>query len=273
MAIIEKLDENTLEEICNLVADTSSGLTGREIETLLGRHGIEDISPLSNKRQRLFLALQLKQDKDNCANNIFAFIQTAIDPVRYTSQPAIFHERKDKLNIILALRGFTIGNDGKVRLVNKVSTLSEAQEKASRLRKVLSDRNVHSEVLKYCKPEFLDGNYFHAVFEAIKGVGERIRTLSGLTEDGAELIDKALNINTPILAINSLQTETERSEHKGFCNLLKGMFGMFRNVTAHAPKVIWHISEQDAFDILTFASFVHRKLDNAIKVPRRTNQS
>jgi hypothetical protein len=35
MAKIEKLDENTLEEICNLIADTSSGLTGREIEILL----------------------------------------------------------------------------------------------------------------------------------------------------------------------------------------------------------------------------------------------
>jgi uncharacterized protein (TIGR02391 family) len=272
MAIIEKLDENTLQEICNIIADTENGITGSEIETLLARHGIEDIAPLNSKRQRLFYALQRKQERDNCANNIFAFIQTVIDPVRYTSKAAVFEERKDKLNIILALRGFSIGSDGKVRLSNKVSTLPEAQVKASRLRKVLTDRNVHAEVLKYCKPEFLDGNYFHAVFEAIKGVAERIRNLSGLTEDGAELIDRAFNINTPILVINSLQTETEKSEHRGFCNLLKGMFGMFRNVTAHAPKVIWHISEQDAFDILTFASFVHRKLDNAIKVQTITNK-
>ena len=33
--------------------------------------------------------------------------------------------------------------------------------------------------------------------------------------------------------------------------LLKGMFGTFRNVTAHAPKIAWPIDEQDALDLLT----------------------
>ncbi len=183
MTIIEKLDIVTLQEICNIIADTNNGITGRELEILLNSLGIEDISPLNSKRQRLYYALSHKQDKDRCANNIFAFIQAVMEPVRYATHILVFNERRDKLNIILALRGFTIGDDGKVRQVSRVSTLSEAQEKANRLRKVLTDRNVHSEVLKYCKPEFLDGNYFHAVFEAVKGVAERIRSLSGLTED------------------------------------------------------------------------------------------
>lgn len=47
-------------------------------------------------------------------------------------------------------------------------------------------------------------------------------------------------------------------------NLLKGLFGMFRNTTAHAPKITWRIEEQDALDILSLISLVHRRLDNAI---------
>lgn len=48
-------------------------------------------------------------------------------------------------------------------------------------------------------------------------------------------------------------------------NLLKGVFGTFRNTTAHAPKITWPIDEQDALDILSTISLIHRKLDKAIE--------
>jgi uncharacterized protein (TIGR02391 family) len=74
---------------------------------------------------------------------------------------------------------------------------------------------------------------------------------------------------TPILAFNSLRSETELSEHSGLMNLMKGMFGAFRNVTGHAPKVSWPIGEQDALDLLTIASYIHRRLDTAVRTPRQ----
>lgn len=46
-------------------------------------------------------------------------------------------------------------------------------------------------------------------------------------------------------------------------NLLKGMFGTFRNVTA--PKIHWNITEQDAMDLLTLCSLLHRRLDAAVR--------
>ena len=110
-------------------------------------------------------------------------------------------------------------------------------------------------------------NYFHAVFEATKSVAQKIRDRTGLTGDGAEIVDQAFRISSPLLAINSLRTETEQSEQKGFANLLKGMFGTFRNVTGHAPKIMWPISEQDALDLLTMVSYLQRRLDAAAKVP------
>jgi hypothetical protein len=44
--------------------------------------------------------------------------------------------------------------------------------------------------------------------------------------------------------------------------LMKGMFGTFRNPTAHAPKVLWATSRTDALDMLTLASMLHRRLDD-----------
>lgn len=36
---------------------------------------------------------------------------------------------------------------------------------------------------------------------------------------------------------------------------------MFRNTTAHAPKVVWQISEDEALDIMTTISLIHKKID------------
>jgi uncharacterized protein (TIGR02391 family) len=112
----------------------------------------------------------------------------------------------------------------------------------------------------------LQENYFHAVFETTKSVADRIRSLTGLQEDGGELASRALSLGQkaqPLIRINPLTTESHRSEQKGFCNLVVGFFGMFRNTTAHAPKVYWDIEESDALDIMTIASLIHRKLDAA----------
>lgn len=61
-------------------------------------------------------------------------------------------------------------------------------------------------------------------------------------------------------------TESGKSEQKGLANLLIGLFGAVRNPLAHAPKTIWPMSEQDALDILTLASLIHRKLDSITKL-------
>ena len=112
----------------------------------------------------------------------------------------------------------------------------------------------------------MENNYFHAVFEAVKSVADKIRRLSGETNDGSPLVDAVFSINNPILIINDLITETEKSEQKGFANLLKGFFGMFRNTLAHEPKIKWEIKEFDALDVMTLASLFHRRLDNATRI-------
>jgi uncharacterized protein (TIGR02391 family) len=127
---------------------------------------------------------------------------------------------------------------------------------------------VRDDVLSFCRPELVDSNYFHAVLEATKSVGDRIRTMTGLLTDGAPLADEAFSLRLgPMLAFNMLRTETDKSEHAGLANIVKGMFGAFRNPTAHAPKTSWLVTEEEALDLLTLVSFLHRRLDAAEVTP------
>ena len=120
-------------------------------------------------------------------------------------------------------------------------------------------------IFKYCRAELLEENYFHSIFEAAKSIFDRLRELTGLEQDGAKLIDTVFSIDRPLLVINGLCTDSEKSEHKGFATLLKGIYGTFRNPFAHAAKIKWATSETDALDILSTISFVHRRLDEAQK--------
>lgn len=129
----------------------------------------------------------------------------------------------------------------------------------------LGQRKAHTDIFKYCKAELLANNYFHSVFEANKGLFQRIRELSLHDDDGNRLIEYVFS-STPVLIINNYQSQSEQDEHKGFCNILKGLCGMFRNPEAHEPKISWEITEQDALEILSMISYCHRRLDNAQKI-------
>lgn len=266
MERIEPFNSQDLEAACKVLADTTRGLKGTQVERLLQEIKVTDVSPEMTKWKRLFNALAEAQNQHQVGNHLIMFINRALNPVSYARDKVAFEWRRNELNVVLAFSGFYVREDGKVCRSHKETTLSGARARAGHLKSALEDRNVHDEVLKYCRAELVEENYFHAVLEATKGVAERIRKLSALGTDGAELVNTAFSIKNPILALSSLGTETEKSEQKGFSNLLVGLFGAIRNPTAHAPRISWPMSEQDALDVLTLVSFVHRKLDNVVKV-------
>jgi uncharacterized protein (TIGR02391 family) len=109
----------------------------------------------------------------------------------------------------------------------------------------------------------MQDNYFHAVFEATKGLAQRIRDMTDIQADGSALIDRVFSIERPLLALNSLQTETEKSHQKGLAALLKGCFSAVRNPLAHEPKILWD-GEDDAADYMSLISLLHRKLDQCV---------
>jgi uncharacterized protein (TIGR02391 family) len=259
-------DAQHLTSIAKILADTDEGLTGSQIGYLLQDCEIPDIASDQTKWKRLFNAFVEFQNQRQFGNHVVVFVNKAMNPVQYTSSPQVFASRRDQLNTVLAFSGLSVGEDGKVRWVKRATGLDEALQRASRLHAALVSRGVHADVLEFCKAELLQENYFHAVFEAMKSIAAKIRRISGLTSDGAELVNQAFALGKdcrPILALNSLTTETDKGEQRGFANLLIGLFGTIRNPAAHNPKIEWPMAEQDALDILTTASLIHRKLDNA----------
>ena len=252
-----------LEAACKILADTSNGLSGSEIGYLLQDIRAEDTDPSLTKWKRLFNALAHQQNKHQVGNHLVMFVTRALNPVRYANDAELFSWRRNNLNIVLALCGFHVREDGKVARVSRATSLSDAQARAAHLKQKLEHRGTHPEVFKYCSAELLQENYYHAVLEAVKGLAQRIRDLSGLTSDGADLVAAAFGVKAPIIAVNSLMTDTQISEQKGISNLLVGLFGAIRNPTAHAPKIAWSMTELDALDTFSLISFLNRKLDGA----------
>ena len=268
VATVPRFKDVHLQAVCDVIGDTSAGLSGSEIGRCLSACSIIDPCPGITKRDRLFAALRNKQDLDSCANGVLVFIQHVMDPVRYVDQKQDFDSRRSSLNVVLAFCGQVLGEDGKLRRSSTAATISEAEAAANILRRALVERRVHADVLRFCRAELLEKDYFHAIFEATKSIAEKLRAKTGLTTDGGILVDQALGFKgsqLPLLAFNALESESERSEHRGLMNLIKGVFGAFRNTSAHAPRIHWKITQQDALDILTTISLIHRRLDSAVR--------
>jgi len=268
--MIKSFELGVLESLAKTLGDTDDGFTGSQIGSLLSELGFPDPLSGATKWKRLYQAFVEKQSEDRCANNIGSFIEHSMTPVRHYDRQEWYSDTKYKLNQILSFTGIELGENGKLISVQRVETISGAKARASKLKDSLLARNVHKDILFFCREELLVDNYFHSVFEATKSVAEKIRFKTGLTSDGSLLVDEAFAFKKriPHLALNSLQTESEQSEQKGFANLLKGLFGTFRNTTAHIPKVAWEIKEQDALDIMSMISLVHRRLDASIEAKK-----
>lgn len=256
--------QGELEIICKIIADTYTGLKGTEIGQFLKTIGVEDIDPQNTKWMRLYNALAQAQNYEQAGNKVLAFIYKALQPARYIEHIDLFRSIVERINMVLVFHGLEFRDDGKFYTVKKVNTLTEAERRASKLKEDLLNRNLHKDLLKHCRTELLQDNYFHAVLEATKSIATKIRERTGLKSDGAALIDEAFSGTNPLLKINNFSTETEKNEQKGFVNLSKGLFGTFRNPTAHAPKIEWKMIEEDALDLFTLASYVLRRIDRCI---------
>ena len=89
------LNQGVLERISKIIGDTSDGLKGSEIAYFLEQCNIKDVAPNITKWKRLYSALASVQSNEGQSNKILRFVQTVLNPVRYTDQDAF--EKKERL--------------------------------------------------------------------------------------------------------------------------------------------------------------------------------
>lgn len=260
MSAVPPFHEGQVETLARALGECG---TGSDITRVLNDRGLVDNSGESTKWRRLYRIFLDSQRRHGCANHVIDFICAFLTPARFVGRSEEFDRHRQALNTILSFSGLEYGADGQFRRIAAAQTLDEAEKRVRTIRSKFQGRRVHPEVLKYCRVELLQDNYFHAVFEATKGLAQRLRDMSGITTDGAVLVDTVFSIERPLLAMSALQTDTERSEHKGFASLLKGCFAAVRNPLAHEPKILWE-GEEDAADYLSLISLLHRKLDDCV---------
>ena len=168
------------------------------------------------------------------------------------------------------LKGIEIRDDGNFYNITKAESLSEVERRTRELKNKLSCYGAHQRVLICCREELLVDDYFHAVQEAVKGICDRVREMSGLLTDGNELIQTAFSVKNPYIVLNSLRTTSEQNQQNGLKEIILGLIHMVRNVTAHELRIRWDINENDAIDILQQVSFVHKYMDQCIPVRHLT---
>jgi uncharacterized protein (TIGR02391 family) len=268
------LDDAVLRQACDVLGDTSAGLTNKEIASLLADARITDPTPrdagpgtyvVMNKRDRLYTALSAVQRETGAGNAVIQFIRKAMHPARYADAPALFEDRRHQLNVALSFASLELRETGAVHRTRTATTLTDARRRAQRLRGTLHERGAHPRLLAACVAEIRDDNYFHAVLEASKSLAEEIRRQTGSKLDGVPLVEATIQPTkanpVPLLALNRLESQTERSRQQGLDAGMRAIFSAARNPAAHEPKVLSTLTEQDAVDLLTQMSYLHRRLD------------
>ena len=125
-------------------------------------------------------------------------------------------------------------------------------------------RGFHSKVIKHCQVLFLQGNYFHAVFEACKVYNKLVGEKALSSKDGESLMMEVWGWQNGVLKVTACQTETDKNVQEGIKFLSAGLMRAMRNPTAHEPALYWPINKEDCLDMLNFVSFLLRQLDKAV---------
>ncbi|MBX2896347.1 MAG: TIGR02391 family protein [Cyclobacteriaceae bacterium] len=261
---IQSFDEVTLRNISKIFSDI---LSHKQITEQFTICGIVESGPGSNREDRIYYSLQERQKQDNCGNTVLSFILKVIQPKRYSDEDT-YELHRTRINEKLIYDGIEIDKAGQPKSVAKAKTISEAKERSLKIKQKVHGLNIHHEILPYCEEEWLKENYFHSILEITKSVAERLRQLSGYTNDGADLVDDCFGLgkdNKPMLAFNLLKLESELSEHKGFGHFIKGFFSMYRNPKAHDPKISSESGLLQMTEVLVISTIIHNKLDKTFK--------
>ena len=268
---MRSIDNQCVETISKNLGEI---VTGSVLTKILAKNSWIDHDTLhaerliSTKWKRIYASLIEEMKNANSSQPFFTMIEELMNPLNFINEQEKWNQYKNNINFTLSFYGYELTDGGKIKSVVAAKTYSEAISRSKNLLEKLQSHNIHPNIMKYCTPELLNENYFHAIFEASKGILQKIRNLTLSSKDGNTLINEAFINKNPALIIkdNFLITSDEISEYNGLKSLLNAICYLYRNPQAHSLKLYNPSNESDAIAAFIMISFAHKQLDKCVCV-------
>lgn len=256
----EKFSSSALEQISKIIGDR---YTGSEITIFFAKCGFPQYAHdgVSTKWRLVNSVLHQIQNSAYGTYNILKIIENLCNPEEFYGNAEEHRDIVKSINEVLEFYALNVSKKGEIIRLSEKRTVPN--EKESEDAKLFTSRHFHHEIVKHSKDLFIEGNYFHAVFESCKAFDKYVKIKSGIDKHGTDLMSNALSLKGP-LKLNKQITETERNEQEGLMHLCMGLMRAIRNPESHEPKLDWNISREDALDILSLISFLYRQIDKTV---------
>jgi uncharacterized protein (TIGR02391 family) len=96
---------------------------------------------------------------------------------------------------------------------------------------------LHPNIAKISRSRFESGHYADSVEAAFKEVNSVVKKLvkpqTGKEFDGADLMNRAFSLSSPLIKLDDLSTDTGRNIQKGYMQIFAGAMTGIRNPKAH----------------------------------------
>ncbi len=256
---LELFKLSALEALAKIIGDR---YTGTEISEFFRKVGFPNIVHDGGTKWRfVYASLENLQNQKYGSINIVNAIQQLCDPQEYFSIPDQHAAICRQVTQILSFSELMVGEDGKVRkLGEKATSLSKPIPENA---KIFDGRQFHPTIICHARKLFVEGNYFHAIFECCKVYDKEVQNRSRMSGYGSRLMEEALSLSGT-LKLNTQRNRTEVNEQEGVMHLSVGLMRAIRNPQAHEPALDWPIDREEALDLLSFLNFLFRKIDKAI---------
>lgn len=263
---MKSIDNTCVEAISRILGELT---TGPKITKIFSKNKWIDHDTEANERiistkwRRINESMIFELNKSKDTKPFFKMIEEIMNPVLFKDNEEAWVQGLKDINFTLRFYGYELNDAGKVVSAKATHTFSEAVQRSKHLIEKLEGHKIHKNIIKFCEPELLNENFFHAILEAGKSVLDRIRSLTLSSKDGNTLINEAFNLKNPAVIINGnrLSTDDEKSQYNGLKSLLNTICYIYRNPTAHSPKLYNHKSENDAITAFILISLAHEQLD------------
>jgi len=263
---ISPFPDEILEHIAQLISDTRSGSGITRFFRAAGYP--EFVHDGSTKKWFVLTCLKALNGRSDGPYHVAKVVEKLADPMQYIGAPEVHKKILEGLNQALIFHGIQINKNNRIVLSERPApSTPEYIPTDNKEIELFRSLRLHPKILEVSEKLYIDGHYAQAIFEAFKAVNNAVKEKLGMRDrDGQSLMAHAFSGYPPPLALNSLQTQSEKDEQEGFKFLFMGAIAGIRNPKAHD-----YVKQTDPYrtiHYLAFASLLMTRIDESLKTEK-----